>query len=652
MEAKPYPIEKRRILAELAENNRKEFFMFFDEIIGTERRKNLSQILPSLKKGGFIKLEMRLKQQTIVFVSNLTRKKEIENPASSAWGTFEKVWALWVQSKSQLNEILLGFDNKSDFDENHKCITPPNSELDIQCFHNLLDESLSSEIDQETIRRFYEYGYFNKDDQIEDLIDKVLPYKEVERRQRLKELPDQVDRLCQEIGELRSQFSDLEFINELEQVLDQQIVEVQQSFKKQFSKLKFSQNVSQIKQSINTLQSRIDELENSLPETQPSINECINSIDTAIAQQLQITNQPIRERLDAMDSAISEIKSMTEEQNQSSVPQIAHKAMEIGRYFETELTAKTERYNNEEKYLDNLKFFQGRYGLTDLTKKDDSEEIAAAVHIAMKVFPVLEIADERMIKIWQLICGNHLHITKINVEMGWFGSQDWFPYLFADECFDERLERIDLDISIREMLETGDMPWAIYLNNCDRSYPESYLPSFLNWIRKICGDSIRVFLTRCSGTNRCDTSSDIYERVARLPKPHKPRPINVRHLGPQYPVTRSDWISWCHSDPNADQGLEKQFEFLDQLQSIIENLEVRFPEKLIPEIIHYLQLSHDILAPIQALDWALTLRLLPWIENQPEVIGSVFDMLDPQNSDLSHFWKELQQASEKANEPN
>ena len=184
MEVKSYPIEKRRILAELAEHNRKEFLRFFDGITGAESRKTLSQILPPLKKGGFQKLGLRLKQQARLFSQKLIWQKEIENSASRAWETFEKVWALWVQSKPELNEVLLEFDNTADFDESHNCIVPPNSELDRQCFKILLEASCDNIIDQETIRFFYEYGYFNKDEQIEDLIDKALPHEEIKWRQR------------------------------------------------------------------------------------------------------------------------------------------------------------------------------------------------------------------------------------------------------------------------------------------------------------------------------------------------------------------------------------------------------------------------------------------------------------------------------------
>ena len=281
-----------------------------------------------------------------------------------------------------------------------------------------------------------------------------------------------------------------------------------------------------------------------------------------------------------------------------------------------------------------------------MEERNVSKEIAAAVHIAMKAFPALEITDERLINIWKLICGDHLHITKINVELGWIGKQDWFPDTFSEECFDECLKKRDLELSIQEMLKIGDMSWAIHLNNCDKSYPDSYLPSFLDWIKKICGDSIRVFLTRCSGTNHCVTNEDVYERIARLPKPNEQEPINVRYLGDQYVVNRSKWVSWCCLDTDVNLPDEVQLRIVNQLRLVFEENDLSIPITLLREIHHYLRLSHDILSSARALDWALTLRLLPWIGNRRKLINQVFSMRVFDDSDFPHFSTGLKNAIE------
>ena len=201
---------------------------------------------------------------------------------------------------------------------------------------------------------------------------------------------------------------------------------------------------------------------------------------------------------------------------------------------------------------------------------------------------------------------------------------------------------MDLDISIRRMLEIGDMPWAIHMGNCDRSFPESYLPRFLDWINEFSVGEIRIFLTRCSGVNRCEATQDVYERVACLLAPEKPEPIEARNLQPREIVTRHEWKSWCQ--PNH---VVHQVEFLNQLQETIENTGAQIPIIILREIQRYLGISHGLLAPSRSLDWALTLRLLPWIAYHRELIDAMRNLMDQENCELPHFQKELLQAKEE-----
>ena len=510
--------------------------------------------------------------------------------------------------------------------------------------------------------------------------------EEIKWRQRLSELPDQVNRLCQEIDSLRSQISAAESSNELEQVLDrriakfqqpfenqlhtlnQRIAEIQQLSKNQESESNFTQMISRLRQLINSFESRILELEKPLAETQSATGKFTTDIEETIAQldqQMQDTNQSVEERLEAVNSDISEIKSAVEDQNQptdkqqaayetlkigeryAAAPRIAHQALKIGEHYAAKLQKESEHYEDENDYLAIFRFTLRKFGITD------SDETAAAIHIALKAFPVLEIADTRIIKVWDLMCDNHFHLTKIIVDMGWIGLQDWFPDFFADECFGERLKRINLDISVRKMLEMGNMLWAIRFSNCDRSFPDGYLPPFIKWINNFSNYTIKVFLTRCSGTNRCEINEDVYVWTARLPKSEKLEPIEAQNLRPSGSiVTQSVWKSWCA--PNTDVNLpsENQLIFLDQLRSTIEKKDTHVPILLLREIQHYVRLSHDILAPTLALDWGLTLRFLPWIENQPKVIDSALSMLDQEDDELQHFYEGLQQAREKINESN
>ncbi len=659
MHEKPYPETKRRILIE---RNVEEFVVFLNEVTDSQGRTILRHQILQRNINGFQPGHAPLNITVPILISKLKREQELTNPDSLNWRKFKDAWKFWVISHTQLNNILHEFDNESDFDENEQCIVPPNSELDRQCFELLLEASLNDQIDQETIRRFYEYGYFNQCDQIEEVINQARTSEEIERRGRIKQLPDQVDRIQQEIEDLCTQISNLEPISELDQVLDQRITEIQQSIENRLAQLNIPQKVSRLAQSIESLKSRISEVTDSLitlrgefenfkPQTDSDINAFVDHTEKIISQleqQIQNNNQSVVDRFDSMDTVIAEIQSKVGKLTEKNVQRIANKAVEIGKYYESKLTADRERYSDENEYMENLSIFQRRFGLTNLEERDVSKEIAAAVHIAMKAFPAIEIADERLINIWKLICGDHLHVTKINVELGWLGKQDWFPDLFSEECFDECLQKIDLDISIQEMLKLGDVSWVIHLNNCDKSYPDSYLPSFLDWIKKICGDSIRVFLTRCTGSNRCITNEDFYERIARLPKPNEQEPINVRYLDDQYLVKRNKWVSWCCPASDVNLPNEDQLEIIDQLRSIFEENDISIPITLLREIHHYLQLSHKILAPTRSLDWALTLRLLPWIGNRRKLINRVLDMPGFNDSDFPHFSKGLKQVNEKS----
>ena len=608
METKPYPEEKRRILVERGTT---DFIAFLEDVADPVGKQFIRDKLLQRQVQGFRPGHARLNQTVPILISKLKREQELTNPDSPIWELFKNAWKCWVRSHTELNHILVEFDNSADFDESDRCIAPPNSELDVQCFHTLLKANHNNQIDQETIRRFYQYGHFNKDEQIEELIDKVLPNEEIERRRRLAELPDQVDKLRYEIDELRTQISDLEPINELEQVLDQQIANIQQSFENQLHELSqqisevqrplenqisesnFTQTISLLRQLITSLESRIVEVEKSLSKTQPATTEFINTIDEKIAkldQQIQDTSQSVEERLETVNSDISEIKSAVEEQNQptdrrqvayealkigeryAAAPRIAHRALKIGEHYAAKLEEKSEHYEDENDYLRIFQFSLRRFGVTE------SDETAAAIHIALKAFPVLEIADTRIIKVWDLMCNNHLHLTRIIVEMGWIGLQDWFPDFFADECFGERLKRINLDISVRKMLEMGDMLWALHFSNCDRSFPEGYLPSFIKWINDFSNDFIKIFLTRCSGTNRCEIDEDVYGWVARLPAPQEQEPIEAQNLRPSGSiVTQSVWKSWCCPNTGVNLPSESQLIFLDQLRSTIEKNDMHVP---------------------------------------------------------------------------
>ena len=701
MEGKPYPEAKRRILIELSTA---EFIKFLEEVTDQEGRLFIQNQLLQRRVPGFRDGRAPFTRTVPQLITQLKSEQELANPNSTIWNSFANVWMYWVKSHQELDNTLTAFDNGLDFDENHNCITPPNSELDIECFKFfdvnseldiecfkfLLEASRSIPLHQEMIRRFYEFGYFNEDEHIQNLINQVPPYDEIERREQLEmfrdrvgELSQNIDRLFQNIEDLNMQVSAVENVNESEQRLAQLIAEERQYFDTQLQEFRqtilenhelHSTQFSGIESYIRAHSTRLDDLVNrvNLLESKLSkLQEPINSLKNRLTeiQSLnrqaisQLINQRVQDGIEQFDSRITaEIGDMAKRFDATEVAvseiqseitgrsRVSTQALEYGERFRTELERNIERYKDETEYLDHFCHYLRRFGIVD----SGDEEMATAIHIALKAFPAVEIADARIMRAWSLTCDNHFKLpTTINVEMGWLGLQDWFPDLFARQCFGERLEPVELKASIEKMLELGDMLWAIYFRYCDRSFPESYLPGFLDWINHFCYNGIRTLLIRCSGNNYCETNEDFYERIARLPKPKNHEPIESRNLRPsKIPLTLSEWHSWCQSNLDIDNQYNTHYNRLEEIRSAVENRGKQIPRVLLREIQHYLRLSHNIMAKSHAFDWALTLRFLPWIENQPKAIDSVLGILDQENNDLQHFYEGLQQARESINESN
>ena len=676
MERKPYPEAKRRILIELSTAN---FIQFLEEVTDQEGKLFIQNQLLQRRVPGFRDGRAPFTRTVPQLITKLKSEQELTNPDSAIWNSFSDIWIYWVKSHQELDNTLTAFDNGGDFDRNHNCIKPPNSELDIECFKFLLAASRNAAIHQEVVNRFYEYGYFNEDQRIQNLINQVPSCEEIERRDQLAALPDKVDelfqaveRLSQCITDINSRISAMKSPDELEQTLTEQIAKERQDFDTELQKLErtaarkhnqFDNRINSIESNSNQLVGlvrRISSLEVGLSKLSETINsfedklpeiESVNrqEIDRLINQRVadklkQINSQVSREiksfknRLDATELAMSEIKPKVTDE-----PRINAQALKLGEWYKAELKQKTERYTDENEYLGDFRYCLRRFGITD----PEDEEVAAATHIALKAFPAIEIADSRIIKVWKLMCDNHCYDPTINVEMGWLGLQDWFPEFFAEECFGIRLERVELEVSIEKMLEVGDMPWVICFCDWDRSFPETYLPGFLDWINRVCKAGIKVFLIRSFGTNRCETNEDFYQRVARLPKPKSPEPIESRnHRASGIPLTLSEWCFWCHPSSDIDSEYEIHYDFLEDLRLAVENRSMQIPIEILREIRHYLQLSHNILAKTSALDWGLTLRLLPWIGNRHRLIDIVQNLVSESNQELPHFQEGLQVARE------
>ena len=604
---KQYPEEKRKILAEHSTKDTDEFVKFLEEIKGVEASYLQKMLTPPR---GFPKnKKLRTKTRHYLFkqfISKLAEEKDFSNPDSDVWNKFGQIFRWWVKSQSELFKILEEYKNDEDFEENDKSVEP-NSVLDIKCFEILLEANRKHQINQETILRFYQFGYFLKDEQIEDLIENALTEKDIEHERKIKELPDKFAKLSQTVEDLDLRVSAAEAANELKQELEKQIIEASETFDEKLQKL--NERISAISESLNT---KISKVESSFTKT------------SEFSKQVN----PLKSQLSDLKKSVSKFE---DKHQTTESPRIAYQAVEIGEKAAS-LVKNRKKTKNEKDYL---KVFGIPLWLLGLTNPQDSIK-TEAIHIALKAFSVIEIPDTRIIDAWKAACGNNLHITTLDVGMGWLDAQDWFPKHFSEICFGEQLRQMDLDASVEEMINKGNFLWAIHLNNYDRSFPESYLPRFLKWLgeRKVFA---KVFLTRCHSENRCKTSFEVYNEVGQLPKPTKTMSIKPTTLpDTDAIVDKSVWGKWCR--PPEETLYKTEIQFLDKLQLEIENI----PLSLLRDIQSYLLLSHQVFDPDKALDWALCLRLCPWIDTRTKLEDGLFSLINQSDMDLPKTMTVLQ----------
>lgn len=601
---KPYPEEKRKMLAERSINDVDDFVIFFEEIKGTDA--SLVQRMVTPPKGFPKNKKLKLKTRRFLFKRFISKLKA-SAPNSVVWSQFEQIFGWWVRSQPELFKTIEDFKNDADFNEKgNECIVDPNSELDVGCFKVLSEANRNHEINQEIIRRFYQYGYFVKDEKIEDLINSALTQEEIEHNQRLLELPDKFVELSKTVEDLNSRVSAVESANELKQELDKRISELSESFEESLQKL--NQQIAEVSKPIN---GRISKIES-------------NSIKTS---ELSKQVNPLKSQLSELQKSVNTLEDRFQT---TESPRIACQAVEIGKNAAS-LIKNKKKQKNENGYLQE---FRIPLWLLGITESIDSSE-AKAMHIALKAFSVIEITDPRIIDAWKTACGNNLHVTTLDVGMGWLASQDLFPSYFSVKCFGEEMRQIDLDISVKRMFNIGNQLWAIDIRNCDRSYPESYLPDFLRWINKH-RNYAKVFLTRCLGENCCNISFEVYNEVGQLPKPAKPSSIKPISLPVSDIVDKSSWEHWCQ--PADEKLYQTEIQFLDKLQLKIENI----PLTLLQDIRSYLLLSHQIFDPDKALDWALYLRLYPWLAGRNEIEDKLFDVIKQSNLEFRRTTDALQ----------
>lgn len=202
----PKPISKSKKEFILQKEDQ-EFFDFFNEIERSEYKDFFKQLpqVPGFRPDRRAGIEQRWHK----FVQNLKNPPRNPNELKKAWDTYELAWVSWVHSHHDLNSLLDGFDNDDDFSEEGKPIHKANSDLDIKCFRYILDANHEGKLSKDSIRRFYEFGYFEIDPKIDSLISQAKSDELIEREKLIDQLPVQIKDLQEEFAALSGNIRDI-----------------------------------------------------------------------------------------------------------------------------------------------------------------------------------------------------------------------------------------------------------------------------------------------------------------------------------------------------------------------------------------------------------------------------------------------------------
>ncbi len=203
---------------------------------------------------------------------------ETSPKTETAWKRISKIWITWIGSHPILQKSLENYDNSADFENGN--IIPPNTSLDIGCFTYLAEVS---QLPHSLIQRYYEFGYFLQDSNIEFIIknievkqalDNVLKrvsaiekkYENLENQLSVFEtLPNQVERLSQAVNAINLQLDMTLTTLDLGE-FKQQVEELEKTLSDKVEIL--SQKIADmpLKSALDNLKQRANKLEKELAE--------------------------------------------------------------------------------------------------------------------------------------------------------------------------------------------------------------------------------------------------------------------------------------------------------------------------------------------------------------------------------------------------
>jgi len=270
MHPKPFPPEKR---ASLALKPFEEFQQFFHELPRSLQEKIISDERPGFRQGSPAGRRINLQQ-----LWSDTKKPE-SSLYERAWDCFERIWHSWVISQPSLQALLEKFDNSSDFQDNTS--SPPNTTLDLECFRYLSNASIKGSVSQELIQKFYDFGYFQKDNTIEAYISLARSEQDLKQRSNL-------------VSRLQSIEDDRETLY----ILQQKIEEIFNESRSEKVWEHLGESLKDSERQIISLQERLAELHivaSRLAIVEQQLIELKNSTENSIQQQQNTVSKIINE---------------------------------------------------------------------------------------------------------------------------------------------------------------------------------------------------------------------------------------------------------------------------------------------------------------------------------------------------------------------
>lgn len=303
MNSKPYPAEKR---LKISQQPVEEIVRFTKEVSPNLWNAFARRLPPvdGFRRGNPQELQKRIK----TFINRIQRWNDME------WMLFKDLWVDWVKTHSQLDELLSILDNSADFIENNEGI-PPNTPLDIQCFKFLALKSEESRVPRELIKRFYDFGYFQEDERIEQYIAVAKSKAEL----KLFELPSELDKVWVQLIDLKTALDRekslglVDSFAKVEKTLEETIKQIQEMRQNNHN---LYQNFQQLQQDVEKLDHVYDSLESSMfKRFSDMIDQKYNLLQSDLIRE-------INDRFDtAVDSLSQEVNDLRYE--------VEHKEREI-----------------------------------------------------------------------------------------------------------------------------------------------------------------------------------------------------------------------------------------------------------------------------------------------------------------------------------